>query len=162
MPRHTATVCFLTTIGLTTVEAAPAGITRVHLNATGRPREVGGGEALQRARAAREEILAYLAGALRVFSVPVVVQGTPFQRGVWRELCRIPYGERRTYGVLAERLGRPRAARAIGAACGANPTPILIPCHRVVAGDGSLCGFGGGVTIKQALLELEAAHSRPG
>lgn len=155
MARHTATVCFVSVLGAIEVEAAPEGVTRVRLAAARRPREVGAGAALDFARSARTEIQAYLAGELRKFSVPLVVEGTPFQKGVWREIGRIPFGQQRSYGELAVKLGRPRAARAIGAACAANPVPILVPCHRVRAGDGSLAGFGGGLELKRALLDLE-------
>jgi len=153
--RHTATVCFVSVLGAIEVEASPEGVTRVRLAAARRPREVGGGVALDFARSAGAEIQAYLAGDLRKFSVPLVVEGTPFQKGVWREIGRIPFGQQRSYGQLASKLGRARAARAIGAACAANPVPILIPCHRVTASDGSLAGFGGGLDLKRALLDLE-------
>jgi methylated-DNA-[protein]-cysteine S-methyltransferase len=85
-----------------------------------------------------------------------LAQGTPFQQAVWRALLEIPCGETRTYKQIAERIGRPRAARAVGQAVGANPLPIVVPCHRVVAGDG-LGGFGGGLAMKKRLLELERA-----
>jgi methylated-DNA-[protein]-cysteine S-methyltransferase len=85
-----------------------------------------------------------------------LTQGTPFQQAVWRALLEIPCGETRTYGQIAEQIGRPRAARAVGQAVGANPLPIIVPCHRVVASDG-LGGFGGGLAMKKRLLKLERA-----
>lgn len=103
---------------------------------------------------AREQLLAYLDGRRRHFSLPLAPGGSEFQRQVWAALLRIPYGETRTYGDLARRLGREGAARAIGAASGANPLPLLIPCHRVVAADG-LGGYSGGQALKQRLLTLE-------
>lgn len=103
---------------------------------------------------AREQLLAYLAGRRRHFSLTLAPGGSEFQRQVWAALLRIPYGETRTYGDLARRLGREGAARAIGAASGANPLPLLIPCHRVVAADG-LGGYSGGPALKRRLLTLE-------
>lgn len=111
-------------------------------------------EALAEARA---QLLGYLAGRRRAFSLPLAPGGSDFQRQVWAALLRIPWGETRTYGELARRLGREGAARAVGAASGANPLPILIPCHRVVAADG-LGGYSGGSALKRRLLALE----RPG
>lgn len=155
MARHRATVCFDSPIGRIEVEAAPAGVTRVRLRVVARERVVGEGPALDHASAARAEISAYLAGKLRTFTVACVLDGTAFQRATWAGIAAIPYGERITYGELASRVGHPRSARAIGAACRANPVPLLIPCHRVVAGDGALRGFGAGLPVKQALLALE-------
>ena len=87
-----------------------------------------------------------------------LAQGTPFQQAVWRALLEIPCGETRTYKQIAEQIGRPRAARAVGQAVGANPLPIVVPCHRVVAGDG-LGGFGGGLAMKRRLLEIEGVRT---
>ncbi|HEY0513475.1 MAG TPA: MGMT family protein, partial [Thermoanaerobaculia bacterium] len=81
--------------------------------------------------------------------------GTPFERSVWDELRRIPFGETRSYGEIAQAIGRPGAARAVGRANGANPIPIVVPCHRVIGSDGSLTGFGGGLEAKSRLLEIE-------
>jgi O-6-methylguanine DNA methyltransferase len=159
MPRHASTVCFSSPLGLLEVESADTGVTRVRLGARGKPREVGDGDALECARSARSEILSYLDGDLKRFTVPVVLEGTPFQRAVWAQLLAIPYGKTRTYGDIAAELGKPRAARAVGTACGANPIPILVPCHRIVAGNGSLGGFGGGVRMKHDLLELERSRT---
>jgi O-6-methylguanine DNA methyltransferase len=159
VPRHSATVCFASSLGLLEVEAAEAGITRVRLGALGRPREVGDGAALECARKAKGEILEYLAGGLREFSVPVAAEGTPFQRNVWRRVARVPYGRTTTYGKVAEEIGKSRAARAVGAACRDNPVPILVPCHRIVGCKGSLGGFAGGVEMKETLLKLEQGDS---
>jgi len=101
------------------------------------------------------QILEYLRGARRAFTVPLVPEGTPFQRRVWAEAAAIPYGQTRTYRELARRIGRPGAARAVGQALGANPLPILIPCHRVIAADGRLGGYTGGRHLKRWLLDLE-------
>jgi len=97
----------------------------------------------------------YFAGERSGFDLPLAPEGTAFQRGVWRQLREIPYGETISYGELARRVGNPKASRAVGSANGANPLPIVIPCHRVIASDGSLGGFGGGLPTKQTLLELE-------
>ncbi|HVB11459.1 MAG TPA: methylated-DNA--[protein]-cysteine S-methyltransferase [Bacillota bacterium] len=104
------------------------------------------------------ELAGYFAGQLRAFSVPVVLRGTPFQMAVWQALRAIPHGQTRTYGHLAAAVGRSMgAARAAGAACGANPVAIVVPCHRVVGTDGSLTGFGGGLPAKRWLLRHEGA-----
>ena len=110
-------------------------------------------------REAIAQLEAYFAGALRRFDLPLAPEGTPFQREVWSALTAIPYGETLSYGELARRLGRPAASRAVGAANGQNPIPIVIPCHRVIGADGSLTGFGGGLAIKRRLLDLEAGVS---
>lgn len=106
-------------------------------------------------RAAVRELTAYFAGELRQFSLPLAPSGTPFQLDVWRALAAIPYGETTSYGELAGRIGRARAVRAVGAANGANPLPVVLPCHRVIGANGSLTGYGGGLPIKRALLALE-------
>lgn len=89
------------------------------------------------------------------FDLPLAPEGTPFQRSVWRVLEEIPYGETISYIELARRVGKPKAARAVGSANGRNPLPIVIPCHRVIAADGTLGGFGGGLPTKRTLLDLE-------
>jgi methylated-DNA-[protein]-cysteine S-methyltransferase len=106
---------------------------------------------------AREELAAFFAGELRVFTVPYqATAGTPFQRQVWQELARIPYGESVSYGDIARRLQLPvGTARAIGSANGRNPISIIVPCHRVIASSGALTGYAGGVDRKDALLRLE-------
>ncbi|HVS14917.1 MAG TPA: methylated-DNA--[protein]-cysteine S-methyltransferase [Thermoanaerobaculia bacterium] len=111
---------------------------------------------------AAEQLERYFAGSLRVFELELELVGTPFQREVWRLLARIPYGETWTYGELAGRLGNPAASRAVGAANGRNPLPIILPCHRVIGADGSLTGFGGGLAAKRLLLDLEASAAQPG
>ncbi|HLW46924.1 MAG TPA: methylated-DNA--[protein]-cysteine S-methyltransferase [bacterium] len=97
----------------------------------------------------------YFAGTRRAFDVRFAPQGTPFQQRVWDAVAAIPYGETRSYGAVAAAIGLPRAVRAVGAANGQNPWPIIVPCHRVIGGDGSLTGYGGGLPIKRALLEFE-------
>jgi methylated-DNA-[protein]-cysteine S-methyltransferase len=103
----------------------------------------------------RRQLDEYFAGERREFDLALAPEGTPFERAVWAELAKIPFGETRSYGEIAEVLGRPGAARAVGRANGANPIPIVVPCHRVIGSDGSLTGFGGGLDAKFRLLELE-------
>jgi methylated-DNA-[protein]-cysteine S-methyltransferase len=107
------------------------------------------------------QLAAYFEGDLETFDLPLAPTGTHFQLDVWDLLREIPYGETVSYGELARRLGRPAASRAVGAANGSNPLPIVIPCHRVVGSDGSLTGFGGGIEAKRWLLRHEA-NRRPG
>jgi methylated-DNA-[protein]-cysteine S-methyltransferase len=106
-------------------------------------------------RDAIEQLRSYFAGELRVFSLNLAPQGTPFQLRVWKELARIPYGETISYGQLAERVGNPKASRAVGLANGSNPISIILPCHRVIGSNGKLTGYGGGLPTKQQLLALE-------
>jgi methylated-DNA-[protein]-cysteine S-methyltransferase len=106
--------------------------------------------------AARRQLEAYFAGRLEVFDLPLALDGTPFQVKVWRAVAEIPYGQTRAYGDVARRIRRPNAVRAVGAANGQNPLPIIIPCHRVIGSNGSLTGYGGGLPIKRALLALES------
>ena len=101
------------------------------------------------------QLRAYFARKLVQFDLPLKPEGTPFQMQVWRELQDIPYGVLISYGELARRIGKPKASRAVGAANGANPIPIIIPCHRVIGSNGKITGYAGGVHIKEALLELE-------
>ncbi len=114
--------------------------------------------ALDCARAQLEE---YFRGARRGFDLPLAPRGTEFQRRVWQRLRDIEYGATTTYGALAQELGNPSASRAVGLANGSNPIPIVIPCHRVIGANGALTGFGGGLPIKSALLELERAQKQP-
>ncbi|MEU5316612.1 methylated-DNA--[protein]-cysteine S-methyltransferase [Streptomyces sp. NPDC021056] len=102
-----------------------------------------------------DQLAAYFAGELKEFTLELHLDGTPFQRGVWQQLLRIPHGETRTYGELADALGNPGASRAVGLANGKNPIGIIVPCHRVVGADGSLTGYGGGLERKQRLLDFE-------
>lgn len=111
-------------------------------------------------RAAREQVLAFLAGERRTFALPLAPEGTPFQQQVWTALQQIPFGETRSYGQLAAALGRPAAARAVGRANATNPICLIIPCHRVIGADGSLTGFAFGEDLKRRLLDLEQRPAR--
>src|SRR6266496_299692 len=106
------------------------------------------------------QLRVYFAGELKEFDLPLAPDGTPFQQKVWRELCKIPYGETISYGELARRIDNPNASRAVGLANGSNPIPIIIPCHRVIGSNGKLTGYGGGLPIKEKLLALEKRQLR--
>jgi methylated-DNA-[protein]-cysteine S-methyltransferase len=103
----------------------------------------------------KEQLKAYFKGERRQFDLPLAPQGTPFQLMVWQALLSIPYGSAVSYRWVAEKIGNPKAVRAVGGANARNPLPIVIPCHRVIGSNGKLIGFGGGLTVKQALIELE-------
>lgn len=104
---------------------------------------------------ARTQLMAYFADELRTFELELMLAGSPFQLSVWQALKDIPYGVTTSYGEVANRLGRPSASRAVGAANGANPIPIIVPCHRVIGASGALTGFGGGIETKRWLLAFE-------
>lgn len=104
---------------------------------------------------AQRQLNEYFSGSRKVFSLPLALTGTPFQRKVWQQLTQIPYGEVRSYGQIAQAVGNPKACRAVGAANHCNPIPILVPCHRVVGANGSLTGYAGGLWRKNLLLQLE-------
>ena len=140
------------------VVASDGGIRAIELNAaTELPgRECDSNPVL---RQAIEQLRAYFAGELRDFDLSLDMQGTEFQRRVWLELRNIPYGETRSYSFVANIIGAPKAVRAVGAANGRNPIPIVVPCHRVIGAGGSLVGYGGGLPLKRFLLDLETRHS---
>jgi O-6-methylguanine DNA methyltransferase len=110
-------------------------------------------------KAAIEQVFEYLASERTHFDIPLDLRGTPFQRAVWDVLLKIPYGESRSYAEVACAIGRPTAQRAVGSANNANPVSLIVPCHRVIAADGSLGGYGGGQQLKARLLAME--RSRP-
>jgi methylated-DNA-[protein]-cysteine S-methyltransferase len=105
------------------------------------------------------QLEAYFRGELREFRFPLDPAGTDFQKRVWRQLLTIPYGQTRSYSQIAEAIGKPQAVRAVGAANGANPIAIVVPCHRVIGASGKLVGYGGGLPLKKRLLELEGVVS---
>ncbi|MGD2147042.1 MAG: methylated-DNA--[protein]-cysteine S-methyltransferase [Anaerolineae bacterium] len=155
-------------IGTVWVASTHKGVCKVSLGARGeeafrswlsdrasaaRPR--GEPESLMRAVSQLRE---YLSGRRQVFELPLDVRGTAFQRAVWNRVGHIPYGETTTYGAIAYLIGNPNASRAVGAAVGANPVPIIVPCHRVIGASGALTGFGGGLEVKESLLRLEGAY----
>ena len=108
-------------------------------------------------RACREQLGEYFAGRRKDFDLPLAAAGSDFQKRVWQEIARVPYGQTITYGELAKRAGAPGQARAAGAATGRNPLGIVVPCHRIMGADGGLTGYAGGLERKRGLLELEGA-----
>ena len=107
---------------------------------------------------AAEQLDEYFKGRRKAFDLPLAPQGTPFQQSVWNALLKIKFGETRSYKEIAEQIGNPKAVRAVGMANNRNPISIIIPCHRVIGSDGSIVGYGGGLSIKQYLLELERCY----
>ncbi|MET9291343.1 methylated-DNA--[protein]-cysteine S-methyltransferase [Streptomyces sp. NPDC003077] len=151
-----------TPVGPLTLVARGAALTGLYMtNQRHRPPEETLGprkaQTVEPFAAAIAQLRAYFAGDLRTFALPLAFHGTPFQRQVWQALCDIPYGETLSYGQLADRLGKPSAARAVGLANGKNPLGVIVPCHRVVGASGSLTGYGGGLERKRMLLEFEVA-----
>jgi O-6-methylguanine DNA methyltransferase len=114
-------------------------------------------ESEKRTKSYARELNEYFAGKRREFTFPLDLRGTPFQVKCWRALLDIPYGQTRTYADIARAVGKPQAFRAVGMANNRNPIAIVVPCHRVIASDGTLCGYGGGLDVKRKLLELEGA-----
>lgn len=137
--------------------AGPSGIHYIDLH-PGAPPESPRNDANAFLREAVEQLRAYFAGRLYQFDLPLELQGTAFQKRVWDALTRIPYGEMRSYANVAAAIGSPTAVRAVGAANGRNPIPIIVPCHRVIGSSGKLVGYGGGLPMKKLLLQLEAEH----
>lgn len=117
------------------------------------------GEETPLLREAFAQLEAYLAGRRRAFDLPLKPEGTPFMQSVWRALCSIPYGKTASYKAIAEAIGNPKACRAVGMANNRNPISIFIPCHRIIGSNGTLVGYGGGLDMKQTLLELERRHA---
>ncbi len=146
-----------TPVGQLTLIAGPAGLTGLRFPG-GPELPPAGHRPDARLAAAAEQLDEYFAGERDAFELDLDLRGTEFQLGVWERLRRIPYGETVTYGSIARALGRPERSRAVGAAVGRTPIPIVVPCHRVVGSDGSLTGYGGGLERKRALLDLEAGR----
>ena len=166
MARRDGVVETETPVGRLLLAATEEGLTHIlFLNCDGslrreqrRPVGVESERAREILRDAVQQIEEYFAGHRTSFDLPLVPTGTPFQEYVWMGLRSIPYGETRSYGELAETIGNPSAVRAVGAANGANPLSIVVPCHRVIGHDRSLTGFGGGLDAKRQLLQLEGAR----
>lgn len=150
---------FDTPIGEMTVAADDAGLRHVLFPDNKYPPPGRGGwrRDVDALRSPREQLLAYFAGERTSFDLVLAPAGTPFQVKVWTTLAAIPFGQTWSYGELARRIGEPRAVRAVGAANGRNPLPVILPCHRVIGADGSLTGFGGGLPLKKFLLGHEGA-----
>lgn len=137
------------------------GLTRVSFLEGSKAIEPGSGwvAAPEPAFRAGAQLQSYFAGNLKKFELPLAPHGTVFQQEVWKELTRIPFARTASYGEIAKRVDRPKASRAVGAANGKNPLPIIVPCHRVVGSDGSLTGYSGGMEIKEYLLTHEARYA---
>ena len=147
---------FKTPIGLLTVAVDESGLRYVLFeNNKHEPAQTGWRCDCNATREPREQLLEYFAGTRKAFELPLSLAGTDFQQRTWRMLSQIPYGDTWSYAELATRVGSPKAVRAVGAANGRNPLPIVLPCHRVIGSNGSLTGFGGGLPAKKWLLELE-------
>lgn len=144
---------FDTPLGQMALAEEDGALIRLYLPGTGIPRILPRETPLL--LKAQQQLLEYFQKERQTFDLPLAPQGTPFQRAVWKELRRIPYGATCTYGDIAARIGRPKAVRAVGQANHCNPLPIFIPCHRVIGKNGALTGYAGGLALKQALLELE-------
>jgi len=132
-------------------------ITNIYLKANEAPQDMQVCETPLLREAARQ-LESYFRGELKEFSLPLEPAGTDFMKRVWAALCEIPYGRTASYREIAQRIGKPGAARAVGLANNRNPIPIFIPCHRVIGADGSLTGYGGGLDLKKKLLDLEKAE----
>ncbi len=143
-----------TPLGPLTVQASERGLTGLAFPADAPTLDEGRRDRDALADAARQ-LESYFAGERQAFDLPLDLAGTPFQRSVWHELLRVPYGDTVTYGELARRVGRADIVRAVGAAVGRTPVPIVVPCHRVLGADGSLTGYRGGLQRKRALLDHE-------
>lgn len=150
---------FKTPWGWMTVTASTKGVTSIELSPSARATPhgpLGGDASASIVKEAQAQLLSYIDGARRDFALSIDWSiGTPFQRKVWKAIARIPYGRVRSYQWVAMRVGGKQYARAVGMALGANPVPIVVPCHRIIAHDGSLGGFSGGVSMKRRLLSLE-------
>lgn len=154
-----------TPIGVLHIVATPKGVAQIDFVSAKRNR--GSAARPNRTGAARQarthianairQIREYFGGRRKDFDLPLDLHGTPNQQMVWQGLLEIPFGKTKTYGELAGEIGTPRAARAVGTACGSNPVPVIVPCHRVIGSTGGLHGYGGGLWRKKLLLELEGA-----
>jgi methylated-DNA-[protein]-cysteine S-methyltransferase len=151
----TAAATFTSPIGELLLISDGESLTGIHFDGHHGMAPTPGGEHDPVIVEAARQLHAYFAGERHTFALPLRPAGTEFEVDVWEELRRIPYGETLSYGELADRIGNPGAARAVGRANACNPIPIIVPCHRVIGADGSLTGFGGGLDTKRRLLDLE-------
>jgi methylated-DNA-[protein]-cysteine S-methyltransferase len=149
-------------IGLLTLAGRDKVLTNLRMvDQTYEPKRTGWSENPMAFNDAVDQLEAYFAGTLIDFTLEIDLQGTEFQRRVWQALLTIPFGETRSYGEIAELIGAPGAARAVGLANGHNPIAIIVPCHRVIGASGSLTGYGGGLDRKRSLLALETSQTSP-
>jgi len=160
------TLCYTyleTPVGILLAVEDASSLTRIGFERNGQPAEPPHGAQLrdEMFTHVREQFEAYFAGQSFRFELKLSPRGTEFQHRVWEALERIPYGSTKTYGEIAREIGKPDASRAVGTANGANPIPIIVPCHRVIGSNGALTGFGGGLPVKKMLLDLEAGYRFP-
>jgi methylated-DNA-[protein]-cysteine S-methyltransferase len=162
MPADVRYTHLTTPVGAILVAEAADGVLAIHFEGGRRQRRFDPSWRLvdPNAIGTAVQLTEYFAGTRRTFEVRLAPQGTAFQRRVWAAVAAIPYGRTRSYGAIATEIGAPSAVRAVGAANGKNPWPIVVPCHRVIGSDGSLTGYGGGLPIKRALLEFERGAVR--
>src|SRR5690242_2606888 len=153
--ERTYTCLYSSPIGLLTLVASESGLMALEF---GKRKHAEAADDDKRFAACRKELDEYFAGKRQEFTVPLDIRGTNFQKRCWHELLKIPYGQTRSYRQIAEAVGNRNAVRAVGLANGQNPIAIIVPCHRVIASDGTLCGYGGGLELKEELLRLEGAR----
>ncbi len=142
-------------VGPLTLVASERGLVALEFGERKHPEAT---EDQKRFAACRKQLHEYFAGKRETFTIPLDIRGTEFQKRCWQELLKIPYGQTRSYRQIAETVGNRNAVRAVGLANGQNPIAIIVPCHRVIASDGTLCGYGGGLELKEELLRLEGAR----
>ncbi len=150
--------CLATPIGELLLVASEAGLHRIEFERPGATRVTPGRPSAANLKTVIDQLNEYFAGERRHFDLELAPAGTPFQLSVWNALRQIEYGGTRSYAEIAQVIGRAAAVRAVGAANGANPIPIVIPCHRVIGKSGALTGFGGGLDVKRRLLDFEAGY----
>lgn len=148
------TVFYESKVGRIGITEKDGRITHIYITKTELPEDAQLCETELLKEAVRQ-LESYFAGELKEFTLPLAPEGTAFMKQVWAALCEIPYGKTASYKDIAEKIGSPKAARAVGLANNRNPIPIIIPCHRVIGADGSLIGYGGGLEMKKSLLDLE-------
>lgn len=153
--ERTCTCIYTSPIGPLTLVASERGLVALEFGKRKHPEAV---ENSSRFAPVRKQLEEYFAGKREEFTVPLDIRGTDFQKRCWKELLKIPYGQTRSYRQIAEAVGNRNAVRAVGLANGQNPIAIIVPCHRVIASDGTLCGYGGGLHLKEELLRLEGAR----
>ena len=155
MNPETASIDLESPIGRLRIECNEQALLAIHFDPPGRVDTSSQTAAAAIARQAAAQLEEYFTGRRRTFDLPLALRGTRFQQRVWQALGEIPFGSTWSYGDLARRIGSPGAARAVGAANGSNPLPVVVPCHRVIGADGQLTGYGGGIERKQWLLRHE-------
>lgn len=151
--------CFYETpVGIIIIEARGEVITGLEMSQENEVKALGINNENNVLREANKQLQEYFRGERKEFNLPLHLNGTEFQQKVWRALQEIPYGETRSYGEIAKAVGSPKGSRAVGGANNKNPVMIFVPCHRVIGANGALVGFGGGLSVKQYLLELEQKY----